>query len=122
MAMFCDQLATARKAASDAREALATARKHVEPPSADLHALFLTMPGKYAECLRKMADIVETLPALTQASEQADAAQAALEKLACYKCNGTGVYTAPTRAHRDGKPYCFTCNGTGRGKTPVGRV
>lgn len=113
MATFVAQLATARKAASDARKALDTAHKHVEPPTAELHALFLTRPAQYAECLRKMADIVATLPALTAAAEQSAAALAALEERACWKCSGTGEYSAPTRAYRQGKPYCFTCNGTG---------
>lgn len=117
MAAYTTQLATARAAHTTAAHALATALKHVEPPTAELHALFLTRPESYADCLHKMADIVASLPALRAAAKEALDRLAELEKSACHRCFGTGEYSAPTRAYRQGKPYCFQCNGTGQNAT-----
>lgn len=110
---YITRLAGARKTNQAARKALDTARQHVTPPTPDMHNLFLTMPENYAKALRQMAEILETLPALTAAADTAAATLAPLEAQACWKCDGTGQYTAPTRATRHGIPYCFTCDGQG---------
>lgn len=113
MSTFVGQYAAARKAGADARAALDTAHKHLTPPTAEMHELFLTVPGRYAECLRKMADIAESLPALIAAATAAADAETELADQACWYCRGTGEYSAPTSAYRNGKPYCFKCDGTG---------
>lgn len=113
IATFVTEYAAADTAATAAHQALKTARKHVEPLSPELHALFLTKPEQYATCLRKMADIVETIPALTAAAQAADAALEPLIARRCFYCHGTGMYQAPTSHYTDGKPQCWKCHGTG---------
>lgn len=114
MTGFVAQLATARKLASDARKACDTARLHVRPMDADTHAALLAHdPVRYAQCLRQVADIMEGIPALDAARTAADEALKVLADRACYACHGTGEYSAPTSAFRNGKPYCFKCGGTG---------
>lgn len=111
---FVAQLANARVVAYAANQAVNDALKNC---TLDAHfqrmALALKDPTSYATCLRKIAAIVETLPALRQAAAEAAAALAPLEERACRKCHGTGEYSAPTSAYRNGRPYCFKCNGTG---------
>lgn len=115
---FYGQLSTARKAADDARKALADARKHVEPISAEMHALFLTRPADYAKCLRKIADIVESLPTLEQAVTDTEVALPPLEDRVCYgPCGGTGNYAGASGIRRAGHSFCFTCGGTGQRKS-----
>jgi mono/diheme cytochrome c family protein len=113
---YTTALAAARAADRDASKALAIALKHVEPLTADLHTLFLTRPAAYAECLRKMAAILDTLPALRADAAAAAAALASLDAQACWTCHGTGRYEGPTNARRRGVPYCFDCGGDGRAK------
>lgn len=114
MATYTARLAAARTAHTAAGHALATALKHVEPPTAELHTVFLTKPEAYAKALHQMADIVTSLPALRAAAKDTLDALSALETDACHRCYGTGVYSGPTSAYRQGKPYCFHCNGTGQ--------
>lgn len=114
---FIARLAAARAADAAARKALADAHRHVEPNSLGLHkSLIEFSPVQYADALRKVADIMESIPALAAAAAEARAALRPLEDRACYKCNGSGNYNAPTRAYRQGRPYCFKCDGKGEGQ------
>jgi hypothetical protein len=105
--------AAARAASAKADKALATAIKHAKPLTPELHELFLTIPADYAECLRKMADIVASLPQLREDAARATAIADTYAAVACHRCNGTGDYSGATSAIRQGRPYCFYCNGTG---------
>jgi len=118
-AKFARDLAAARKASTDATDALSQALKNVEPPSAELHALFLTKPEGYADVLRKMADIVADLPRLREDAKRALDILSDMEQHVCHRCNGTGTYYGPTGAVRRGHAYCFHCNGTGDVRTPA---
>ncbi len=109
--------AAARAASAKAYKALATAIQHVAPPTAEMHDLFLSRPTAYAECLRKMADIVATLPVLREDATRARTIADEYAQHACHRCHGTGDYSAPTRAFRQGRPYCFACGGTGDSRT-----
>ena len=106
-------LSKARNAVSQARTALDKATSHVAPPTPEMHALFMQRPEAYAECLRKMADILATIPSLRESLKSSEAILAELEKVACYRCNGSGRYEGPTNATRKGVPYCFYCDGHG---------
>lgn len=111
---YITALADARKAETLAAHALTTALKHVQPPTPEVHELFVNRdPSAYAKALRKMADILETIPALRTAAQSALDALSELEKQACHRCNGTGRYSGPTNATRRGVPYCFYCDGHG---------
>ncbi len=112
-ATFVTEYTAAIATATAAHKALETARKHVQPLTPDLHATFLTKPDLYAECLRKMADILDTLPALEAADAAADAVVAKLADRACFHCHGTGLYQAPTSHYTQGRPVCWKCGGTG---------
>lgn len=114
MSDFITRLANARGVVSQARKELATAELHCQPISADLVQIFLEhKPVEYAQCLRRVADIAATLPALRTAVVDAEVALAPIEKLACHRCSGTGRYDGPTNATRRGVPYCFYCDGHG---------
>lgn len=114
---FAAQLAAARAAANAAHKALNDAIANVTlTPEFQRLALAERRTEMYATCLRAMADIVDTLPALRAAVADAEATVNPLALRACWKCSGTGEYRAPTSAYRNGKPYCFTCNGTGEGR------
>lgn len=112
MSTFAAELAAADQAETRARKNLDDALRHVTPVTAELHELFLTRPAEYANCLRKMADILDTIPALRTALADATAAADPLRARACAKCLGTGLYTAPTTHLQHGKPVCFRCGGT----------
>jgi uncharacterized protein HemY len=112
-ATFPARIAAARTAVTQTHAALATALQHVQPPTPDLHKLFLDRPESYAKALRQMADILDSLPALRDAAAAADEALKPLEEQACWKCHGTGEYAGATNARRRGVPYCFDCDGHG---------
>jgi hypothetical protein len=113
-ATFPARINAARNTVAEAGNALALALRQVEPMSPELHQMFVThKPLEYAECLRKVADILATIPALREALEQAEQALAPLEDAACWKCHGTGQYAGATNARRRGVPYCFDCDGHG---------
>jgi hypothetical protein len=89
-----------------ARKALRTAEKHSAPIDPELAATLEKFnPAAYTECLAKMATIRATIPALKAKFDELDAR-------ACRRCNGTGEYSGPTSAFRQGKAYCFRCNGS----------
>lgn len=115
-ANFVNAYAAARKASADADKALATALLHLTPPSADLHALMLTRPEGYAECLRKMADIAASLPMLREDVQRANTIADELSERACFHCHGTGNYQAPTSYLTRGKPQCWNCGGSGEAR------
>lgn len=112
-ATFIAEYAAANAAASAARTALETALKHVTPPTPELHQIFLTTPDLYAEALRKIADILLTLPALRDTVATTAAVVAPLAERACFFCHGTGLYQAPTSHYTQGRPVCWKCGGTG---------
>lgn len=114
MSDYSDRLAAASAAKSAAIEALEKALRNVEPVTPENHTLFLSRPTAYAECLRKMADIVASLPALRAAVADATSRADALAELACYQCSGTGDYQAPTSHLTRGRPLCWKCGGDGR--------
>lgn len=118
-AKYAQSLAAARAAQTKASHDLSQALKNVEPPSAELHALFLTKPEGYADCLRKMADIVADLPRLREDAKRTLDILSDIEIHACHRCNGTGTYGGATHAIRRGHAYCFYCNGTGDGRQPA---
>jgi hypothetical protein len=118
-AAYARSLNAARLAETHAAHALSQALKNVEPPTAELHALFLTKPEGYADCLRKMADIVADLPRLREDAKRALDILSGIEQHACHRCNGTGTYGGPSNATRNGHAYCFYCNGTGDGRQPA---
>lgn len=39
-----------------------------------------------------------------------------MEKKACYRCAGSGVYAGASRYFREGVKYCFSCKGSGQKK------
>lgn len=110
---FPARIAAARHTLTAARAERDKVLAQVKPLSPEMHAVFVTKPEDYAKCLRRQADLMDTLPALHAAVTTAEQALSPLEKRACWKCRGTGTYTAPTSAYRRGVPYCFDCNGAG---------
>jgi hypothetical protein len=115
-AAFATEITAARKADSDARKALTrTIQNCTISPSIQEVAIDRDPIG-FAKVYRQVADLMETLPALRARVEETTATLAALEERACYRCDGTGNYSAPTSAYRNGRPYCFKCGGTGEGK------
>lgn len=110
---YIAKLAAAHHASNVARSALDKATRQVQPPSNEMHALFMERPEAYSKCLHEMAEIMATLPALRAALVEAEAVLAPLQEMACHRCDGTGRYTGATSATRRGVPYCFKCNGQG---------
>jgi hypothetical protein len=111
---YVANLKNARIAASKSYGDLSKALQHVKPVTPEMHALFITKPDAYADMLRKVADILVTIPTLQASYDSAKKILAELEALACYRCDGSGQYSGPTNATRNGVPYCFYCNGTGK--------
>lgn len=118
-AKYAQALAAARTAETTAAHALMTALKHVKPLDAETHELFLTRPADYAQCLRKMADIVADLPRLREDAKRTLDILSDIEAHACHRCSGTGTYSGPSNATRRGHAYCFYCNGTGDNRQPA---
>lgn len=133
-APFARQLGVARTAHrkavtahTDAKAALAKAIQN-STVRTDLQDMFLNRAtttqhdaDSYAKCLRAIADIVATLPALAQAVTDTEASIAAfadavttLERDACCHCHGTGLYQAPTSHTQNGLPLCWKCGGTAK--------
>jgi hypothetical protein len=106
-------LAAARGTLAAAREELRLAELHVQPLRPDLLELFQTKPDVFKTYQERVAAIEATLPALRSAVATAEVALEPLQAKACWKCDGTGRYNAPTRAMRKGVPYCFKCDGHG---------
>jgi hypothetical protein len=107
--------ACAASAKADAALALAIRQCDISP---EIHKIAIERsPAQYAVALRQIADVVASLPMLREDVQRADAIAAAYAEFACYRCNGTGDYSGPTNATRQGRPYCFTCNGTGDSRT-----
>lgn len=113
---FAQQYAAACKASADADAALTKALKDVTL-TLEFQQLALARPESYAVCLRKIADIVETLPVLRAAVADANRVADALGERACFHCHGTGLYQAPTSYYTQGKPTCWKCSGTGERHT-----
>jgi hypothetical protein len=111
---YIAELAYARGVAEVARQEAKKARIHTQPLAPELAKILQEhKPMEYAECMRRVAAIKETIPALDAAVEAAEAALAPIEKRACWKCGGTGRYAGATNATRRGVPYCFRCDGHG---------
>lgn len=118
-AKFAQSLAAARAADDQAARALAVAIKNTRV-NTELEALGLERdPAGWANVLRKVADLIETLPELRAQADAARKALAELEPHACHRCSGTGTYGGPSNATRRGHAYCFYCNGTGDGRQPA---
>lgn len=133
-APFARQLGIARTAHrkaitahTDAKAALAQAIQNCTVRT-DLQDMFLERAtttqdnaDSYAKCLRAIADIVATLPALKQAVADTEANIQAfadrvteLEQDACHYCDGSGLYQAPTSHIQNGLPLCWKCGGTAK--------
>lgn len=115
MTAFIAQLASAKQDLANARKSLATAVSHSAPLDAELAAkLEAHNPAAFAECAAKVEAITQTIPSLRAAVDTLAATHDELAEQACWKCRGTGVYTAPTTRLREGRAYCFGCGGDGR--------
>lgn len=93
-----------------ARSALVLAEKQSAPVAPELaQTLKEFNAAAYADCVAKMEAIAATVPALRETFE-------ALAERACWKCQGSGDYNAPTSHFTRGRPVCWTCGGSGERK------
>ncbi len=111
--VYTQKLLTAQYALGEARKALKVAEESARV-SPELQELALERdPIAWADCLRRIARVAETLPGLRASVRECEATYEKLKERACDRCSGTGEYAGATRYTAGGRPACFDCEGRG---------
>lgn len=111
---YIADLAAAQQTYAAAVKAHALAVKHTAPMGPEMAEMLRSRkPEAFAKMEAAVAEIAATIPALEAERARAATALEAIAQHACYRCQGTGNYMAPTSRFRGGKPYCFGCDGRG---------